>query len=733
LYRLETLPDSEAQQIPRIVAQTLQAESIDDAKIAAIRVLGTRSRLMAVRPEYDIKTQYRAQLLTSFTRISVQQRAPSLWREAVYTPEIDKLLAEVALHDKSLAVADMAARTIGQMRSLSAVRYLAEQQRAGVKGALHALALVRDEAPSLPPVVDERSRVYAWLANTWRRISDQSMSIVWRFLFALIGAWLGIGTSVYLTYRNPAILHPMRMGSALGFGLIFGVIMALLVVLAGEIPWRLRGFWTWWMRLFASTMFGLMLGVLAWSAYSYLFLYATPDWDLMIFGGVALAFGLIVSSLFNIRGWGTLGLIAASFFLSIYLPYFNYCRQLYICIDAPPFSYTSYPLFGLLLGAATAWVGRAQNPNAPRAFTFSVSWASWVKLAVSGALGIVWTCVIWFAYGQAVSVPPLFWQTFSALFVGSAIIGIVATGVFGRKEKWTFYSGAVLSFAAAALQWDGIFQDLPLFPMPNESPASLLYYDFFEQIFTIGLPVALMIALGTHARTVFGDVMRFVGVTAADRERPEALTTYLILMLVCSGAALFVALFSMPSLLSMGIVLAGSGLPMLFSNPFTAIGALIVGVVSIALACFHVLWAGGTLLAALGVWRWKRWGVYGLIVSLAFFAVYRAVLTWQFLQTPVPNGASELVTPSLSVGDVILLLGAVGLLVVGVYLLRGHLAHMNWTVGTPQKRKTQTGTAAPVPPTPAPAAVEQQVMPIVPSVDTTTRQLPTEMSRQEDE
>jgi hypothetical protein len=697
LFRLETLPDSEAQQIPRIVAQALQAETTEEGKLAAIRVLGTRSRLMAVRPEYDVQSLYRARLLTSFTRIVVQQRAPSEWREAVYTPEIDKLVAEVALTDPSVAVSSLAARTIGQMRSLSAVRFLAEQQRMGAKGALYALALVRDEAPSLPPIVDRRGRWYAWIANTWRRLSDQPMSIVWRFVFALLGSWLAIGTSVYLTYNNSAILYPLKMGSSLGFGLIFGLITALLVVSAVEIPSRLSGFWTWWTRLLVSVIFGFLFGTLAWSAYSYLFLYAEPDWDLMIFGGLAFTFGLTVSAQFNIRGWAAVGLLTSVFFLTIYVPYYHWCSQVYVCFDAPPFSMTPFALVTLIIGGVSVWLSRVQNPRALSMFTFSVRWASWLKVLVSVLLGVLWTTLVWSLYGYVLATGFMTWRVLITVLLLSALLGIVVIGAFGKKERIGFYAAAITSFVAASFAWNPYFYNLPIFPLTGGIPSALLYYNLFQQIFTIALPVSLMIALGTHANTVFKSVMKFVGAAPADSERSEALSAYLIVMLILSGFALFVALFGVPTSLATALVLAMRGWDVVLGYPLLAVMVLLIP--------FFIVWTGGTVLATLGVWRSKKWGAYGLIASLAFFVVYRAALAFPSLAFY----ASHLSDVSAIVGAYLggwgifwLALTMVGifiqetflaivggvLLVAGVRLLRENVPQMAMTVGS-SKPKTQ--------------------------------------------
>jgi hypothetical protein len=121
LYRLETLPDSESPQIPKLVAQALQIETDQDARIAALQVLGTRAKLMTEKSEYDVKTEYRGRMLTTMTRFGIQVNPPSVWQEVIYTPEIDLLVAEIALDYGMPKVAEYAARIVGRIRSRTAV------------------------------------------------------------------------------------------------------------------------------------------------------------------------------------------------------------------------------------------------------------------------------------------------------------------------------------------------------------------------------------------------------------------------------------------------------------------------------------------------------------------------------------------------------------------------------------------------------------------------------------
>lgn len=335
LYRLETLPDADPPQIPKLVAQALQVEVNEDAKLAALQVLGTRAKLVSPGQSYDIKTEYRGRMLTTMTRIGVQLRAPSVWQEAIYSPEIDLLLAAIALDEGMPRVAEFAARTIGRIRSLTAVRSIAHQQRHGVRGALRALALVRDEAPSLPSVVSPQGRLYAWLANTWRRLSDRPMGIVWRYVFAVLGGWLAMGMHVFTVFRTQAIFIQQRWANAVAIGLVFAVLVGTVALAADEFPTRLRGFWTWWARLALSLVMGTLLGMLTWWSFPWFFLNLQPGQDILLFGGLGLALGYVLTTMLRLPGW--LAVIVTT--ITTYIPIYVTFQVGWMGNPIPPFQF----------------------------------------------------------------------------------------------------------------------------------------------------------------------------------------------------------------------------------------------------------------------------------------------------------------------------------------------------------------------------------------------------------
>ncbi|MEO8607248.1 MAG: serine/threonine-protein kinase [Chloroflexota bacterium] len=323
-YRLETLPDSDPPKIPMLVAQALAVETNEQAKSAAIHVLGTRAQRRKPGESSGSYTALPAQgvtgrLLTTRTRADIQMESPDAWKESIYSQEVDELLAEIALDPSLPEIAEQAARTVGRIRSLAALKMIAEEQRKGSKGALRALALVRDEAPSLPSIVSQQGRIYAWLANTWRRLSDDPLHNVRRFIFALIGAGVAMGAHVFITFRSEAIFNADRWGKTISIGLTFGMFTAILVMLSGEFPARLRRFWPGWMRLAVWGIVGFLWGTLTWGAFTWFFFNYPPAWDVMAYAGIGMALGFVLTALFSLRGWVGFLITAIAIYIPLYI------------------------------------------------------------------------------------------------------------------------------------------------------------------------------------------------------------------------------------------------------------------------------------------------------------------------------------------------------------------------------------------------------------------------------
>jgi serine/threonine protein kinase len=323
LQRLEAIPDSEPPQIPKLVAQALQTETNVPAKLAAIRVLEARARFQPTLPTYNADDTLARRLTTQF-RLS----AVSDWRETVYSEDIDLLLAQLAVNDRDdtdRSVEEAAARTIGRIRSKAAVAEIAARQRKNEKGALRALALIRDEAPSLPKEVNRQARIYAWLANTWRRISADPITSVWRFIFAALGGALAFGGYAYAQISSLQIFWAERLGKTISIAATVGIFVGVIMLLASDYPERLRGFWPWWGRLLLNLALGFASGVLMWSAFTWFFLYFQPDnWQSLALGGLGVALAFAPSVVLRVRSWIAAAVAALGWFLTMIIPWYQY-------------------------------------------------------------------------------------------------------------------------------------------------------------------------------------------------------------------------------------------------------------------------------------------------------------------------------------------------------------------------------------------------------------------------
>lgn len=375
LYRLETLADAERPQIPKLVAQALQIETNEAARLAALQVLATRAKLMTKQHKFDVKSEYQGRMLTTNTRREIHGIPMTDWQETVFSHDIDTLIAETAVDYAMPKVAEFAARVVGQIRSITAVRHIAQAQREGRRGALRALALVRDEAPSLPYGVSVTGRIYAWMTNTFRRMFDKPLALIFRYFMALLGGWLAMGITIWTNYRSEVLFTPQRWSNSLAVGLIFGIFIGFLVLFTDEFITRLRGFWRWWVRLIVSFSLGWFLGTLVWTQYTWLFLQQTEiSATVMRFGGFGLMFGFFLTTMFNLRSYIAIPLTIIATYIPIYVTY-----QIYALFEPVPlfsqlsdWSYAisaSQPIFNL-----TA-IGNPQWFTTEIVYPFLIDWA----------------------------------------------------------------------------------------------------------------------------------------------------------------------------------------------------------------------------------------------------------------------------------------------------------------------------------------------------------------------
>lgn len=613
LFRLETLPDDDLNPvIPGLVAGALAIETNKEAKLAALNVLGTRARLLKPTQSFDIKTEFRGRLLSTSTRLGLEIIQPKVWQDAVYNLEIDLLIASEALNDTDDDVAELAARIVGRIHSLTALRFIANAQVKNTPNALRALALVRDEAPYLPDVVSRQARLYAWIANTVRRMTDHPMQLVLRFLFALLGGAIGFGLQVYITYRSQALFTGQRWGNTLAVGLLMGLFIAFVVMFSNALILRLKGFWPNWLRLVVSIVFGIGLSMLTWTGSQWLYLNQPPAWSLMRIGGIGLAFGLILSSVVQLKSWQSFLITAIGVFLPIFTSYYNWCTGLTYCNvnaitleqveNVSHFSIAPIALAGFAFGLLVGLFVPRPSPETEETIPISpYAPTKYGGLAATLFVGFVGTLVTYFLILDQGTVT---WDHVILLFAFPTMISFIAMVLLDNLYRLLYAVSGVALFTAITalvhntlLGYGGVIA--PQAANTNYLDA-LVPYDLYWQSFTVTIPVALTIAFGAFAVDIFRDLRQFIGFPSEEKERNAWLTGILIYVMIISALVMVLAPFSA------------------HKDVLWAVGWTIVG--------------GLTFTMALATWQWKQWGAKGLILCAfiviigGFLADYRDVL-----------------------------------------------------------------------------------------------------------
>ncbi|MGJ3240146.1 MAG: protein kinase domain-containing protein [Anaerolineae bacterium] len=599
LYRLETLPDEAGNAvIPRLVAQALEVESDNNAKIAALTVLGTRSRLLKDQARMNIMTEYRGRLISSMTRLGIQVNPPAAWQEAIYSDDVDRLVAEQAF-DPDPDVAEFAARTVGKMRSLAAVTHISREQKNQRNGALQALALVRDEAPSLPDVVNREARFYAWITNTFRRLTENPIELIASVLIVFIMGWIAMGNHIWSWWEiTVGSLGIQRWTNTVALGVIFGLMMSLTYLLTVIISRRLAGFWAWWMRLLVAGVLGFSMAMLSFASYRYFFLQEAPFdilWDQMRFAGASLAFGLLATNLLRLRGWQGVILTSIVTFTPIYAAH----RAYYYAQDS-----TIAPLavLGVLLGIFCGWRAASLSKVKP------VISSSVPGIVAGVGLGLAWTAGAWglhFMLIEQLNAGISFnWDTVLLLTGAHLLFGIGGGYWLNRAGRISMSVSALVGFAAvyAVVAWQ--FFDYS-FSVPLQNPSFEILYatgtpllpdtaqpiilydvDQLGQIFTLTLPFVVVIALGMNMTQLLSGWWTWIGTPRTSKERGAWLNGTLSYVMVLTAIISILSLYS-------------SGVNRLWELGWSA-------------------WAFVTFVLALAAFRWAKWGADSLVISGLF-------------------------------------------------------------------------------------------------------------------
>ena len=218
------------------------------------------------------------------------------WRDPPLAPEQIKRLGDLALEDSEAG--DTTAQLIGHLRSPSAIRVVLNHFDEGRKIA--ALYLVQQVAESLPSFVPARIRFRLSLEWILQRLTQQPVNLIGAYMMAFLGAALGIGVQVYLTYNLPDFFDIARIATSLEQGLIIGSVFGLGIFLTRIITERFHTSNTL-LRVFLGTIAGALGMNIALLIFHVLFLNTRPQGFLITLGCTMIALTFAVGSLIHSR------------------------------------------------------------------------------------------------------------------------------------------------------------------------------------------------------------------------------------------------------------------------------------------------------------------------------------------------------------------------------------------------------------------------------------------------
>jgi len=233
------------------------------------------------------------------------------WNDTALLPAQSKLLGELALEESDMG--DQAARLIGHLRSMHAVDFLL--QHAAQSRLVPALLEAQQSAGSLPDTVRGGLRLRVTLEWVLQRLTLQPARLMTAYVLALLGATLGIGAQVFLTYRLPQFMDLARISSSLEQGLIVGSIFSLGILLTRVIVERFSRA-TILLRVLIATLTGAAAMNVALFIFHVLFINTAPAGPLIILGCLLIAFTYAAGGLFR-RRWIGMLLSVGGIFLAI--------------------------------------------------------------------------------------------------------------------------------------------------------------------------------------------------------------------------------------------------------------------------------------------------------------------------------------------------------------------------------------------------------------------------------
>ncbi|MAU10820.1 MAG: hypothetical protein CL607_13430 [Anaerolineaceae bacterium] len=140
--------------------------------------------------------------------------------------------------------------------------------------------------------------------------------------WTLFGATAAMAFHIFITAAGDRWLSPERFGDALGYGLIFGHIVALMAVGVHLSSTRIQPAL---LRMVITGGVGTALGTVAWASHTVLYLRNTsPDILILVLGGVGLTVGIVTQNVFRIPRVISTIIAFIGIFAAVMLTYLNF-------------------------------------------------------------------------------------------------------------------------------------------------------------------------------------------------------------------------------------------------------------------------------------------------------------------------------------------------------------------------------------------------------------------------
>jgi hypothetical protein len=218
------------------------------------------------------------------------------WTPVSFSIADDTKLGQLALENSPKGF--QAAKLIGRVGSETAVHVLWDtMEKENSQGNFPGLVEVMRVARSLPSVIPGHVRRKVWGKLTRKQLISDRANLSRAYLFAALGSALGIGYTIFATYRLPSFLDTARILNSLGGGLFFGPLIGLGIFLTRLIVHRLRHTPPV-LRVLMGILLGGIIVDLSFYGYHVLFLDDNPRGWLIPFGAFLMITGFGLSAEF---------------------------------------------------------------------------------------------------------------------------------------------------------------------------------------------------------------------------------------------------------------------------------------------------------------------------------------------------------------------------------------------------------------------------------------------------